>query len=131
MTLYELTEEAINQFDYYKHPNIDEWEIKIDEVLSALHEPTIRGDKLESLYFTDDTLEIRTSYSVRCCECSNDMSVPISILQDSDPVKKANQFYWSKELEKAQRNVSSAKADLERAYKKLEETQQTFEGVMQ
>jgi len=131
MTLYELTEEAINQFDYYKHPNIDEWVSKIDDVLSALHEPTIGGDKIESLYFTNDTLEIRTSYSVRCCECSNDMSVPLSILKDSDPIKKANQVYWSGELSKAEHAVSSAKSSLERAYQKLEETKQTFEGVMQ
>lgn len=131
MKLYELTEDAISQFNYYKQPDIDEWQKQIDNILSILNQSIIGGDKLEALYFTNDTLEIRTSYSIRCCECSNDMSVPISILKDCDPVKKANQFYWSKELDKAQHDVSSAKSALEFACKKLEETKQNFQNSIQ
>lgn len=131
MTLYELTQEAINQFDTYRYPNLSVWVEKIDEVLSALHESTIGGDKIENLYLSDDTLQIGTAYSVRSCVCSNDMFVPMSVLQAEDPVKEANRYYLAREYEKAQSMVRSAQADLSRAEQNLNNIKQLYEGAMQ
>jgi hypothetical protein len=126
MKLYELTQEAISQFGTYKNPNIDEWIEEIDKVLIALKEPTISSDTIEDIYFDNDNLNIRTSYSVRCCDCSSDMSIPIEILKDENPVKKATKFYLSKELSSAQNDVVKLKKSLEEAYVKLEKTKQLY-----
>jgi DNA-binding NtrC family response regulator len=126
MNLYELTQEAISQFDTYKYPNLDEWIDKIDKILTVLKEPTISGDKIENIYFDEDSLKINTSYSVRCCECSNDMSISIEILQNENPVKKATKDYLRKELNSAQNEVTKLNKELEIAYAKLEKSTQLY-----
>ena len=131
MNLYESTISAINQFDTYRHPNLSMWIKQIDEVLSSLHDCTIDGDKIESLYLDEEYLQIRTSYSVRCCECSNDISIPVEILQAIDPVKKAQQFYIAKEYEKAQSLLKSAESEVIFATQNLEKIKSLYEGAMQ
>lgn len=47
MNLLEITQEAINQFDMYRYPDLDDWKEQIDKVLSELGECTIGNDKIE------------------------------------------------------------------------------------
>jgi hypothetical protein len=128
MNLLEITQEAINQFDMYRYPDLDDWKEQIDKVLSELGECTIGNDKIEQLYLSNDSLEIRTSYSVRCCAQENDMSIPLSVLEADNPIKKARETFLTKELAEAEYQVKLKKNDYERAINKLNEIKQQFEG---
>lgn len=130
MNLYEMTQEAINQFDMYRYPDLDDWKEKIDLVLSELGECKIGNDKIERLYFSKNSLEINTSYSVRCCSQTNHMSIPLEILESDNPIKKAKQTFLTKELATAEYQVQLKKKEYEHALNKLNETKQIFEGEM-
>jgi hypothetical protein len=93
-----------------------------------LGECTIGNDKIEQLYLSNDSLEIRTSYSVRCCAQENDMSIPLSVLEADNPIKKARETFLTKELAEAEYQVKLKKNDYERAINKLNEIKQQFEG---
>jgi hypothetical protein len=89
MNLYELTVAAEAEFSTYRHADIDDWIEAIDPVLEAYGESMMGSDKVEDITLTDDSLNIRTSYSVRCCSQSNEISIPVSILKADDPVRAA------------------------------------------
>lgn len=128
MNLLEMTQEAINQFDMYRYPDLDDWREHIDKVLSELGECTIGNDKIERLYLSNQSLEIRTSYSVRCCSQENDMSIPLEVLEADAPIKKARETFLTKELAEAEYQLKLKKNDYERAIAKLNEIKQQFEG---
>ncbi len=132
MNLLEMTHEAINQVGTYLNPDLDNWKNEIDNILSALGENTIGGDKVENIGFyfwsNQEYLEIKTSYSVRCCEQSNEMHIPIYILESENPIKEARRYFLSKELEEAKHKVNLAQKELERTQTKLAEITKTYEG---
>ena len=126
--LYELTEDASSSLNIYKNPNIDEWKEEIDKVLEELGEATIGYDKVENIHFDKNDIRITTSYSVRCCPCSNDMTIPLEVLLDKEPIKKAKYVYQKKELEKAEYQVKRATEELNKSLVKLEEIKQLIKG---
>ncbi len=126
--LYELTEDASSSLNIYKNPNIDEWKEEIDKVLEELGEATIGYDKVENIHFDKNDIRITTSYSVRCCPCSNDMTIPLEVLLDKEPIKKAKYVYQQKELEKAEYQVKRATEELNKSLVKLEEIKQLIKG---
>ena len=86
--------------DILEYQEGDEWKEEIDKVLEELGEATIGYDKVENIHFDKNDIRITTSYSVRCCPCSNDMTIPLEVLLDKEPIKKAKYVYQQKELEK-------------------------------
>ena len=126
--LYELTEDASSSLNIYKNPDIDEWKEEIDKVLEELGEATIGYDKVENIHFDKNDVKITTSYSVRCCPCSNDMTIPLEVLLDKEPIKKAKYVYQQKELEKAEYQVKRATEELNKSLVKLEEIKQLIKG---
>jgi hypothetical protein len=126
MNLYELTQNAISQFNKYRHPNLDSWQEEIDKILSALGESTI-----DHIYFREDKLYIRTSYSVLCCSQNNTMSIPISILKSENPIQKASIFYLEKQILNEQDRIFHLQKELTTACKQLENTKKLYEGAIQ
>lgn len=126
--LYELTEDASSSLNIYKNPDIDEWKEEIDKVLKELGEAKIGYDKVENIHFDKNDIRITTSYSVRCCPCSNDMTIPLEVLLDKEPIKKAKYVYQQKELEKAEYQVKRATEELNKSLVKLEEIKQLIKG---
>ena len=126
--LYELTEDASSSLNIYKNPDIDEWKEEIDKVLKELGEATIGYDKVENIHFDKNDIRITTSYSVRFCPCSNDMTIPLEVLLDKEPIKKAKYVYQKKELEKAEYQVKRATEELNKSLVKLEEIKQLIKG---
>lgn len=102
MNLYDLTLEAEQQLATYRSPDVDEWRKQIDLVLDAAGEGCLGHDHIDNLTVGDEYLHIRTSYTVRCCECNNDYSLPIFILKAENPVQAATIFSLNSEISRVE-----------------------------
>ncbi len=130
MTFLEETQEAVQKFQYYCHPDIDSWIEKIDEILSAIHEPTIGQDTIEEITLDEHYLTIHTSYSVRCCEQNNKMQIPLFILEAKNPMETAKNYHLENQMTEAQLEVEKAEKNLVYAKKKLLNIQSIYKGEM-
>ena len=112
MNLYDLTLAAESKVSTYRSANIDEWCAAIDPVLKADGECVVGGDKVDDISVSESTLTIRTSYSVRCCAQTNDMSIPVDILKAGNPVQAATRYRISRELAEAKSRLAATQRDL-------------------
>ena len=108
MNLYDLTVAAEQDVSTYRSADIDEWRAAIDPVLKAAGECTVGNDKVDDITLSKNELRIRTSYSVRCCAQTNDMSLPISIVRSENPVQAATHYRVGKELSEAKSRLAAA-----------------------
>lgn len=108
MNLYDLTVAAEQDVSTYRSADIDEWRAAIDPVLKAAGECAVGNDKVDDITLTKTELRIRTSYSVRCCAQTNDMSLPISIIRAENPVQAATHYRVGKELLDAKSRLAAA-----------------------
>lgn len=122
MNLYDLTIEASSQVETYKYPDLDEWRAAIDPVLSAANVPTVGADCVESIYLDSRELYITTSYSVRCCDQTNNIRIPINILKDADPIKAAHRYRLTNA-------IANTKMDISLLAKKLANLEAEFESI--
>lgn len=129
MKIYDLTMISISKFNTYKNPNLEEWIKKIDEILSALGECTIHNDKIENLYTDDKFLYISTSYSIRCCDCTNDMKVPLIVLEAENPLRKANEVHLYEKYLEAKDKVNKLQKELTDSLVSLEKAQNMYEYI--
>ena len=112
MNLYDRTLAAESDVSTYRSANIDEWIAAIDPVLQAAGECAIGGDKVDDITVSAKTLAIRTSYSVRCCAQTNDMSLPISILEAENPIQAATRYRVGRELAEAKAHLATTQRAL-------------------
>lgn len=122
MTLLEIIFDAERQVDTYKHPDLDILREAVDPVLTALGECTVGGDCVESIYVDDDHVHIMTSYSCRGCSNTNDMTIPMAIVEAENPVRAATELTLRKKLKRAVEELNYARAQLP----KLEEASQAI-----
>ena len=122
MTLLALTQTAAAAVDTFRHPNIEDWRLAIDPVLEAAGEPGVGQDKVDSMVLSESELHIETSYVLRGCECSNRITLPLSILEASDPLRAAKQF-------RLQGAIADAKCDIKAAQDTLTLKTQTLEAL--
>ena len=122
MNLYELTLNAESQVEIYKNPDIDEWRVAIDPVLRAVGQPTVGQDTVESICLDRSELSITTSYSVRCCDQTNYIRLPLNILKAEDPVKAANLFRLKNAIE-------TVKLDILHAERMIYKRKETLEAL--
>jgi hypothetical protein len=130
MNLYELTCDASQKLNTYKHPDLDEWIEAIDPILNALGECMINNDQVYAIDVEKTYVNIITHYSVRCCSQSNDMTIPIEVLNAEDPIKKAKQIKASKNLEETEYEITKLKKQLSSMEEKLTKCQKIYEEVM-
>ena len=88
-TLWELTEKAMQDVATYRSPDLDEWVKAIDPLLALMDQPTIVGDRVTHIGVRGDQLVIETSFSLRCCPMTNDMELPLSLVQAKHPENAA------------------------------------------
>ncbi len=123
MNLYDLTVAASNAVDYYKSPDLDEWITQIDEVLYAAGESVIGNDRVEHIRLDPVDLCIHTSYSVRCCRQTNDLTIPVFILKSDDPLRAAYEHRLTKALARANYTLEAATKQVENSVKEIEALQ--------
>ena len=120
MNLYELTLDAELQVDTYKNPEIDEWRAAIDPILQAAGQPIVGIDSVDFINLNTIELSITTSYSVRCCDQTNTIRIPLNILKAANPIKAANLFRLNKLIAKAKSDILNAERTIETQTKTLE-----------
>ena len=108
MNLYEQTLAVESAVSTYRSANIDAWIEAIDPVLTAAGECAIGNDQVDDITVSEQTLTIRTSYSVRCCAQTNDMSLPIFILKANNPIQAATRYQISNELAESKTRLAAA-----------------------
>ena len=119
MNLYDLTLDAEAKVATYRSVNIDEWIEAIDPILKAAGQCTIDRDKVDDITMSSSSLKIQTSYSVRCCAQTNDISIPMSILTADDPIRAATLYRLYNELTEAKQRMSAAQYELSKYTEKV------------
>lgn len=119
MNLYDLTLDAEAKVATYRSVNIDEWIEAIDPILKAAGQCTIDRDKVDDITMSSSSLKIQTSYSVRCCAQTNDISIPMSILTADDPIRAATLYRLYNELTEAKQRMSAAQYELTKYTEKV------------
>lgn len=125
MKQLDIIQEAINQINTYKHPNIDDAREIINAVSGAAGLGSPGGDHISRMSIEgregEQYLHIKTEYSVRCCSMSDDFRIPVHLFEAEDPVLAAKQWAYDNELEKARAEVLGLEKSLGYARKKLAE----------
>lgn len=118
----ELLDKAMGDIDVYKHPNLTEFQERLNEILEAADQPTTGRDRIESIWQNDDTkcYEIGTAYSRRGCAMNDEIELPFYVAHADDPMAAA--LEWKREfaINAARETVEEAQEDLDRAKRRLE-----------
>jgi hypothetical protein len=105
--LRELLEDAKQQIDTYKHPNIDEFKPAMSEVLNAAGVGSLMRDCVESIDERTSNgqkwIVIETSWSSRGCSQTSEYRIPSFIVDSENPLKAAHKW----KLEKAKRETEA------------------------
>ena len=112
MNLYEMTLDARQKVDTYRHADIDDWVKAIDPVLQALGKAPIWRDRVDDISINSKSVTIRTSYTVRGCADSDTVNVPLAVLNADDPVKEASLCRLRDLLHEAHNEKASAERNL-------------------
>ena len=108
MNLVDLTLEAASAVTHLRKPNLDDWLKAIDPVLEAAGEPSIGRNTIEDIKVSDLTVEICTSYSVRGCDQSTNVRLPVAILIADNPIQAATRYKLSNALTEAKSRLKTA-----------------------
>lgn len=122
-TLRQLIEQAEADLGRYKHPDVDEVQRRLHEILMAGDLGGIIHDRLENLYERQDMLFIRTSYSVRCCEQTAEFEFPMSVVDADDPILAIKRWSRAKKLRKAEIKLAGARRGVVDAEEELAKAQ--------
>lgn len=130
MTLQELIDKAINDIDEYRHPDVDDVQNRLHEILQAAKVGSINQDHLESLSIHNGMLYIRVTWTCRGCDQSADYEIPMAVIEAPDPVRAAAIWGSSNRLEEAKRNLRSAQASVERYAEALGKCQAEHDALV-
>jgi hypothetical protein len=118
LSLRELIDEAIDDFETYKNPDVSDVQDMLHEILVAGDMGGISHDKLESLYWRRsgkiDVLTINTSYSVRSCNKTAEHEIPVSIIDAPDPIYAVKELSLNKKVAVARNRMLRAEEELKR-----------------
>jgi hypothetical protein len=121
VSLRDLIDEAIAQLERFRHPNVDQVQGRLNEILKAAGKGGITHDRIERLVFRPESLHIQTSYSVRSCEQTAEFEIPFSVLDADDPVAAARQWGRQDKIKEAEDAVKEARRALAVAEEELRE----------
>lgn len=108
MNLYDLTVEAEKKVEAYRHPDLNDWKQLMDPVLKAAGHNTIGADHVDRLTLGDTVVSIQTAYTVRGCEQTEYMELPLALLKAENPVQAATQYRLEEALKDARYQLSVA-----------------------
>jgi hypothetical protein len=120
-TLRQIIEEAIGQIATYKHPDVDEAQGRLHELLKAAELGGIEHDGIVSIEECGDTFRIQTEWSARGCLNTSDYELPSFIIDADDPVAAARIWGIEKKVKEAERAVDEARSTLLLREKRLAE----------
>lgn len=127
--LQTIIEDAINQVDTYKHPQLDEFKTAIKPILKAyLGRSFADHDDITSIDIYNGELRICTEYYVRSCHQTDDFEIPMEIINSDNPIKTATEYHLKLEVENLKTNLDRqnslatiAKTKYEEAVKKYDD----------
>lgn len=117
--LRELLEQASNDLDIYKKPNLSELTTILPEVVRAANLGSISGTIIR-IVEAPGYFEIETSWSARCCEQSSYIHLPSFIVDSKDPIKTAKTWANKIALEEVEDKIKSLEKTLKDLYVKRE-----------
>jgi hypothetical protein len=121
--LLDLTLKAARLVDELRNPDLSEWITAIDPVLEALGQPMIRRDSVDRITVGGSVVYITTSYSTLGCHQTDEMEVPISVIEAENPVRAAKTRYLAKQ-------VWHARYALAKAHEKVLVSQQALDKAV-
>ena len=124
MTLYEKFQKAQSDVRLYKNPDIRDFQSELDNVLEAAGLETTFGDKIEYIDSDNENIYIGTSYSVRCCDQTNTITVPLFLIEAPDPLKAAFEY-------KRKQKITSLKNAIDQTEKEIKKSQEFLDGCKQ
>lgn len=121
--LRDLFEDACGQVSRLKHPNIDEFQELMSDVMHAAGLPGIKNDKIDSLDESSELIIICTSYTVRGCGQHENYCLPSFIIDAEDPVKAATIWGLQQAIGLIESNIRQQTERTERMKQSLKEKQ--------
>ena len=98
MNARELINEACDQINTYRHPNIDDAAELLDKILTAAGLGSLKHDQIESISEYGGDINIETSWSARGCAQTSSYKFPASFLDLADPIKAATVWGLQKQI---------------------------------
>jgi hypothetical protein len=123
-TLRKQVEEAIEQIETYKNPDISEVRQRLDAIFEAAGKAGVgQYDDIESLCFVRiqgiEHLQISLTWMSRQCQQGATRSVPAHIIDSDDPIAAAKTWYLDCQITKAQESVELCQKRLTQATEEL------------
>lgn len=100
--LRKLFDDARQQIDTYKHPDISEFKDEMSKVLEAAGLGSLKHEYIENITEYKDWIEIDTSWSARGCAQTSTYKLPSAIIDAEDPIREAKLYGVNKRLSDAQ-----------------------------
>lgn len=104
--LRKLLNEAQHQINTYKHPDIDDFQAAMSEVLEAAGIGSLKHDCIEGISEYNGRIEIETSWSARGCAQTSTYSIPSAVIDSENPLREAKLYGVTKRLSEARAELS-------------------------
>lgn len=116
----QIINNAIASMHTLRYPDTEEVELRLNEILIAAKLGDISDDHLVYLDISNGKVKIRTEYSVRGCDQSDDYEFPEFIIDNENPVHAATLWGLEQRFRKANLNIEENKRLLSLAEKEYQ-----------
>lgn len=108
-----ILEKAELDINTFKHPNVDEAHVWLDNILVAAGLPGIRHNRIDFLSVDyNDEVSVTSSWSCRGCQDQDTYSFPAYIIDAVDPIKAAMIWGLEQRLAEVKNSIANLKAGL-------------------
>ena len=125
-SLKEIIHDAINQVDTYKHPDLEIFRKRINAISEAAQLGSTGGDTITRITWSKDQLSIDTEYYCRNCHQTNEINIPNSILNASNPVLAAKEYRKNLDIANAIARIEQVKYNMKLAEENLIQVKQKY-----
>jgi hypothetical protein len=129
MNLYDLTLAAQSAVNTYRNPDIVDWIIAIDPVLTAAGQGSIGTDTVQEIEVSNHSVTIRTAYTVRGCDDTAEMTLPLTVVNAEDPLKEAHRYQLTEALAVAKHQAADAQRTLNRSTERVTELEAELAAI--
>jgi hypothetical protein len=129
-TLRQIIDEADDAIQTLRHPEVSEAEERLNEIIMAAKLGDISHDQLAYVRISNGKVNIRTEYSVRGCEQSDDYNFPETILDNEDPIRAATLWGLEKRLSDAQCEADAARRLLSHREEELSLARDALQAIL-
>lgn len=129
-SLKRIIEEAVSKVDAYKHPDLSEFKEVMTPIFEALDIGVGALDEIDDMFYNQD-LTIYTKYYCRGCECDDQFTIPMEVIEAEDPVKAAKLYTSDMALNAAISAFNRAELVLTQAREALRAAEQSHFNLME